>query len=510
MPVNSTKTTLKKDKLLIALEERLGLVSLACKDVGIDRGTYYDWLESDPEFKKAVESINDVALDFAENSLISQIQGKVPVSTIFYLKTKGKKRGYIEGWGKDESKSGAPKSIIFGSEVTRVYIETLRNIGKKKIIVSRGGARSSKTTSTAQILVDWLFTGFMPNVPNDFNVISIVRATLPALKKSVLRDLERIISEKNLPIEHKISDKLFTFGGRTLEYFSADNSDKVKGSKRGILYVNEANEVPYEIIKQLLLRTQHTAIFDFNPDDENTWLRTEIEDKRARELNDVVVIRSTFLDNIFLDEGTRQSLEAFRLDAEYWRVFGEGEYATFSGLVYPKETWATFDRRPQGKYYRQFALDFGYSPDPTAIVLQEFSLSTMEVYETEICYDNNLSTSEIGNIIKAAGYSGELVVCDNSERREIAELTEMGLNAYGPAKETILKGIKESKRFKRYVHSDSANFQTELRRYKTLKDAKTGNYTNEPLDKFNHLLDASRYGILQFLKDYGHIYHKDL
>jgi len=85
-----------KKQLLLALEESLGVVTAACRAVKLDRTTFYSYVNSDPEFAKAVKSLDDVALDFAEDCLHKQIQAGVPASTIFYLKTKGKNRGYIE------------------------------------------------------------------------------------------------------------------------------------------------------------------------------------------------------------------------------------------------------------------------------------------------------------------------------------------------------------------------------------------------------------------------------
>ena len=93
--MNKQNSTLKK-AMIAALEKSLGIVTTACKTVGIDRGSHYNWMREDEEYKAAVESIADLAIDFAESSLHKQIQDGNPTSTIFYLKTKGKKRGYIE------------------------------------------------------------------------------------------------------------------------------------------------------------------------------------------------------------------------------------------------------------------------------------------------------------------------------------------------------------------------------------------------------------------------------
>jgi hypothetical protein len=87
---------IKKDAMLQALEKTLGVVTSACKQVGIGRTTFYDWLNNDKEFAKQVEEIQNVALDFAESQLHKQIGDGSTSATIFYLKTKGKNRGYIE------------------------------------------------------------------------------------------------------------------------------------------------------------------------------------------------------------------------------------------------------------------------------------------------------------------------------------------------------------------------------------------------------------------------------
>lgn len=106
----------KKIAMLNALEKSLGIVTTAAKNVGIHRQTHYDWMKKDEDYKKAVEEINEVALDFAESSLHKQIADKVPTSTIFYLKTKGKKRGYIE------------RQEITGAEGEKLFqIEILKN-----------------------------------------------------------------------------------------------------------------------------------------------------------------------------------------------------------------------------------------------------------------------------------------------------------------------------------------------------------------------------------------------
>lgn len=102
----SNKIAQTKKALLEALEKSLGVVTTACKIVGVGRGTYYRYYDEDPEFKKQADDIENVVLDFAESQLHKQIKDGNPTSTIFYLKTKGKKRGYFEKQVNENINSG--------------------------------------------------------------------------------------------------------------------------------------------------------------------------------------------------------------------------------------------------------------------------------------------------------------------------------------------------------------------------------------------------------------------
>jgi hypothetical protein len=90
------KTEQHKKALIDALEKSLGVVTTACRQVGVGRTTYYDWIKNDDKFANRVKDIQDIALDFAESELHKQIEKGNTTATIFYLKTKGKHRGYIE------------------------------------------------------------------------------------------------------------------------------------------------------------------------------------------------------------------------------------------------------------------------------------------------------------------------------------------------------------------------------------------------------------------------------
>ena len=102
----STKVNIKKKLMIEALRKSLGIVTDACKEVGIDRTLYYRWLKEDEEFRRKVEELEDIALDFAESMLLKKIKEGDTTAIIFYMKTKGKKRGYIEKHEVDSNVAG--------------------------------------------------------------------------------------------------------------------------------------------------------------------------------------------------------------------------------------------------------------------------------------------------------------------------------------------------------------------------------------------------------------------
>lgn len=94
--VKKVDTKKNKDAMIAALESTLGVVTPACRKTGVSPATHYKWMNNDEEYKAAVLATKDIALDFAESQLHQQIKSGNPTSTIFYLKTQGKHRGYVE------------------------------------------------------------------------------------------------------------------------------------------------------------------------------------------------------------------------------------------------------------------------------------------------------------------------------------------------------------------------------------------------------------------------------
>jgi len=128
MPITTQAIEIKKQRLLEALEKSLGIVTTACKTAGVARSSFYEWKENDPEFAMAVQEIDNVTLDFAESSLHKQINEGNATSTIFYLKTKGKNRGYVERTELDVSNSdGTLQPTIDIKKLTTEQLRALKD-----------------------------------------------------------------------------------------------------------------------------------------------------------------------------------------------------------------------------------------------------------------------------------------------------------------------------------------------------------------------------------------------
>ena len=161
----------------------------------------------------------------------------------------------------------------------------------KRFVVNIGGSRSTKTYSILQLLIVKALSSDEPLL------ISVVRKSFPSLRISVMRDFFEILKKLELydEINHNRSEHTYTLGKSVIEFFSIDDAQKRRGTKRNILYINEANEVSYEDFFQLNIRTTDQIFIDFNPS-EYFWYNEELETR-----GDVQVIKSTYKDNPYLN-----------------------------------------------------------------------------------------------------------------------------------------------------------------------------------------------------------------
>lgn len=385
-------------------------------------------------------------------------------------------------------------------EVTPVF--TRNRLSKKKIVINRGGTRSSKTYSIAQLCALWLMTGEIGKGNYIHKgVWSTVRKHQTTLEKTVVRDFEEILQNNswyNL-IDHNKTKKTYKYEGRMVEFFGADDQQKLRGSKRAILYCNEANELEYKAeFFQLLMRTTDKIFIDFNPDDEDIWINTELEKKRTLEKKDVETIVSTYKDNTFLPSGLVEEIEYLqKTDPEFWKIYGLGEYGNISGLIFENVT--IVDSIPENAKLKGYGLDFGFTNDPTACT--GLYIHDKDLYLDELIYDYGLTNEDIANRLKDLNINlYDDVVCDSAEPKSIEELSRLGINSI-PAKkgaDSIRNGIDILKRYNIHITRKSLNVQKEFRKYKWAEN-KNGESLGKPIDYFNHAIDGIRYCAMRHL-----------
>lgn len=360
---------------------------------------------------------------------------------------------------------------------------------KKRIVVNQGGTRSGKTYSILQLLIEWAFLN-----KNMGYTISVCRKTYPALRTSAMRDFINILKSENMYDEskHNMSSAEYHLFGNLVEFISVDQPQKIRGRKRHILFINEANELSWEDFFQLNIRTTYKVVVDYNPSDEYHWIYDNLLPR-----DDVDFFKTTYLDNPFLTE--LEVLEIERLketDSYYWQVYGLGERGQSPSVIF---TSSEYDNIPDGANLLGYGLDFGFSNSPTALVAC-YLYQDMLFFE-ELIYQTGLTNSDLAAKMKELSIPRtQRIVADSAEPKSIEELHRMGFNIHPcfKGKDAINLGIDIMKRYKLRAHKGSLNLIKEFRNYKWQQD-KNGKILNEPVKMFDHLMDACRYLVLDRL-----------
>lgn len=369
-------------------------------------------------------------------------------------------------------------NIIKG--VTPVYYANLNAINSKRFrkIANEGSTRSSKTYSIVQALITI--------AKSTKTSISIVSPSLPHLKKGAQRDFLQIMDDWLLFDEEEFNrtDQIYTFpSGGYIEFFGAEDSKKVRGPSRKILYVNELNLISKSTYTQMAIRTEDLIIFDYNPIDEFSYVY-ELADSK-----DCKLIHSTYLNNKKnLSAGQIAEIESLKdADENLWNVFGLGLRGTSSETIYTH--WKIVDEMP-GKGEKFAGQDFGYNVE-SAFMDQEFYEGGL--YWDELIYETKLTTGDLIERYKGLDINKRLeIFCDNAEPKTIEEIVRAGYNAK-PANKEVWEGIRKVKSLPLFITKRSVNTIKEIRSYKWKVD-KNGLVLEEPVKFKDHAMDAGRYG----------------
>lgn len=378
-----------------------------------------------------------------------------------------------------------------------VYTTAIRKMlamtQRKRVI--QGGTSSGKTYGIIPIIIDK--AARTPRLK-----ITVIAESIPAVKDGAVKIFKDIMFDTGRWIEsHWIGNPMeYTFSnGSIIQFKSFDSVGKAKASgKRDILFLNEANHISFEIADALMIRSKVTWI-DFNPDNE-FWAHTEVLPEHNAEF-----LLLTYKDNEGLPPETLEDL-LIKIEkaktSDYWanwcRVYVDGEIGNLQGSVF--ENWSQCDEIPKDAEFISYGMDFGFTNDPsTLIAVYRYN---NELYLDELIYQTKLTNSDLIAKLKELNvYQHQMIVADSAEPKSIEDIRRAGFRIDGAKKgaDSIRNSIDTLQAYKLCVSKRSINLIKELRNYKWVTD-KDGKSTSQPIDNYNHAIDAIRYVALNRLK----------
>jgi phage terminase large subunit len=368
-----------------------------------------------------------------------------------------------------------------------------RMTARKKVI--QGGTSAGKTLAILAVLIDI--------AAKNKTEISVVSESIPHLRRGAIKDFAKVMQWTGRWVADRWNKTLLTYNfanGSVIEFFSADSEARLRGARRQVVYINEANNIDFESYYQLAIRTSEAIYIDFNPTHE-FWAHTEVLPEQDAEL---VIL--TYNDNEALPDTIRRDIELNRTKAEtsaywanWWKVYGLGQVGTLQGAIYEDFEVVEGIDVSRAKFVA-LGLDWGFSNDPTALVAIYRQGDCLLIQE--LLYSTGLTNQDIADKLRSLGITRAWeIVADSAEPKSIEEIYRLGFNIKPAEKgpDSVRNGIDILKRFKLQVTKDSTNLIKELRSYTWATD-KEGKNTGVPIDSFNHACDAMRYVALNKLR----------
>ena len=349
-----------------------------------------------------------------------------------------------------------------------------------RYIVNQGGSRSSKSYSIAQFLIYQCIQKPL--------TVSVVRKSLPSLKNSILKDFLEILKTNGIYNEqnHNKTECIYEFSnGSQIQFFSVDDEQKLRGSKRDILYCNEANELNFPEFNQLVLRTTGQIFIDYNPSDTEHWIYSNVlTDKKA------ILIKSTYKDNPFLSKEQVEYIEnLINVDLNYYKIYALGERPISETRIYTH-----FKKYVDSPLSTEviYGLDFGYN-HPTSLI--KVIQANNKYYVEELLFESKLTTPDLiiklNNLIPDQ-YRDKPIYCDYSRPETIEDVKRAGFKAK-EANKLVKAGIDYIKSKEVFIHVDSVNLWKEVNLYSWKTSGEQ--ILDEPVKLNDDGLDAMRYAM---------------
>jgi phage terminase large subunit len=366
---------------------------------------------------------------------------------------------------------------------------------RKRVRIVQGGTSSSKTFSILPLLITHA-------MQTPYTEISVVSESIPHLKRGAVKDFVNIMvmTGNYRDAQFNKSDLKYKFlNGSFIEFFSADQPDKLRGARRHVLFVNECNNIDFESYNQLSIRTRDFIYLDYNPTQE-FWAHTELINDPD---SDFVIL--TYKDNEALDAAIVKEIEKAKEKAKtskywenWWRVYGLGQVGSLDGVIF--SNWSTIDQVPANAKLIGYGMDFGFTNDPTTLV-GVYQYDDSLIVDEKIYRQGMLNSDIIREMSRLGINKSDKIYADSAEPKSIEEIYRSGFNIKPVLKgaDSIKFGIQILQEHKLFVTKESTNLIKELRSYTWDKD-KTGKSLNTPIDDYNHAIDALRYLAMMELK----------
>lgn len=314
----------------------------------------------------------------------------------------------------------------------------------------------------------------------DFKLSPLEIIYKPTGQKILFRGLDDPLKVTSVTVD--VGYLCFLWIEEAYEIMSESDFDMLDESIRG--------EVPGELFKQITLT--------LNPWNERHWIKGRFFD---REDKDTLAITTNYLCNEWLDESDRSVFERMKINnPRRFQVAGLGNWGIAEGLVYENFIEKSFTLNDVRDFVTVAGLDFGYTNDPTAFFIGFLDEKGKVLYVWDEIYKKGLSNRKIYEEINSLGYAKESITGDSAEPKSIDELYDYGLRIKGAKKgrDSIMNGIQWIQDLKIIIHPRCTNFITEISNYTWDKD-RFGKTLNVPVDDFNHLMDAMRYALGEYI-----------
>lgn len=329
--------------------------------------------------------------------------------------------------------------------------------------------------------------------------VIVARLKATWITATVLKDFLDVLKDYGLYDKSKhnksIGAGVYTLFDTEFWFLGLDDEQRIHGMKSDAFWINEAVEASFEDYAQMMQRCNGFAILDYNPSYDEHWIYDKICLRPK-----TCYMHSTMLDNPFISDNSREQILSYEptevnitngtADKRKWMIYGLGKRASIEGVIY--SNWSYIKEIPEWVKKRGYGIDFGFTNDFTAIVDCGFVNNTL--YIDERCYQTGMLSSDIVKFYKTI--PPMKTISESADPRLIQEIRNGGVNIYPVIKPTLKESIDIVQGYKIFVTERSVNAIKELKNYTYVFDEKTGKFLNEPVDAFNHLMDAMRYWVV--------------